>query len=102
MTDRKLSVIRYQTTRESADTNQRLIEEVFAQLHDERPPELRYTALRLADGVSFLHLVESTVAPSPLTTLSAFAEFQREIGDRVVASPTRGDATLVGAYRVLP
>jgi hypothetical protein len=102
MTDRTLSVIRYQTTRETAEVNQRLIEEVFAQLHDERPRGLRYTALRLDDEGSFLHLVESTVEPSPLAGLGAFAAFQQRIAERVVAPPIRGDATPVGAYRLLP
>lgn len=94
-----LSMIRYATRPEAAETNQRLVEQVFAQLQAEDPGGVRYLSLRLADGVSFVHLV--TGDTGALAELSAFAEFQRELGDRVVEGPTRSEVTLVGSYRFL-
>lgn len=90
------TVIRYQTTPETADENQRLIEKVFAELAATAPEGLRYTSLRLADGVTFLHLVvgEGRLLPH----LAAFQEFQRELGDRLTAPPERNEATIVGSY----
>ncbi|MFG1648312.1 hypothetical protein ACGFIE_00170 [Micromonospora sp. NPDC049275] len=88
------TVIRYQTKPEAADENQRLIENVFAELAAAAPPGLRYSAFRLADGITFVHVVDG----DGLTELTAFQEFQRTIGDRLAVGPTRDDATLVGSY----
>ncbi|MGC4877935.1 hypothetical protein ACLQ26_16970 [Micromonospora sp. DT43] len=88
------TVIRYQTKPEAADENQRLIENVFAELAATAPPGLRYSAFRLADGVTFVHVVDG----AGLTELPAFKEFQRTIGDRLAGGPTRDDATPIGSY----
>src|SRR5258707_1120111 len=50
-------VIRYEMKPETADENQRLIEAVFAELAETKPDTVRYAALRLEDGVSFVHVV---------------------------------------------
>ncbi|MFG1838959.1 hypothetical protein ACGFH8_11050 [Micromonospora sp. NPDC049175] len=88
------AVIRYQTKPGAADENQRLIEDVFAELAATAPPGLRYSSFRLADGVTFVHVVDG----DGLTELAAFQEFQRTFGERLAVSPTRDDATLVGSY----
>jgi hypothetical protein len=94
--DFNAAVITYQTKPEAADENQALIEKVFAQLHDERLPDVRYQTFRLADGVSFIHVVQGD--STALTNLSAFAAFQEGIADRLVAPPQRTEATPIGAY----
>jgi hypothetical protein len=88
------AAIRYQTKPEAADRNQRLIENVFAELAATAPPGLRYSAFRLADGVTFVHVVDGEGLPE----LTAFQEFQRTLGDRLAVSPTREDATVIGSY----
>ncbi|GAA1281951.1 hypothetical protein Psi02_38140 [Planotetraspora silvatica] len=88
------AVIRYQTKPEAADENQRLIENVFAELASTAPPGLHYSSFRLADGVTFVHVVDGEGLPE----LAAFQEFQRAFGDRLAVGPTRDDAILVGAY----
>jgi hypothetical protein len=88
------AVIRYRTKPEAADVNQRLIEDVFAELAVKTPDGLHYTSVRLADGVSFLHLVIG----EGLTELPAFQEFQRDLAGRIVAAPERTDVTVVGTY----
>ena len=92
-------IVRYQTRPEAAEENQRLVERVYAELARDDPGGLRYATFRLADGVTFVHvsIVEGDVNPLPRT--AAFAEFQREIGDRCVAPPEPAPATLVGSYR---
>lgn len=94
-----LTMIRYTPRPGAADTNQRLVEDVFAQLHAERPDDVRYLVLRLDDG-GFVHLVANDREPSPLVDLPAFMEFQRAFGDRVPSGPERGTARVVGAYRM--
>jgi hypothetical protein len=88
------AVIRYQTRPEAADENQRLIEDVFAELAGTAPAGLHYSSFRLADGVTFVHVVDG----EGLSGLAAFQEFQRALGDRLVAGPARDDATLIGSY----
>ena len=93
-------VVRYRTTPETAEENQRLVEQVYAELASEQPDGLRYLTLRLADGVSFVHVAWREGA-DVLGTLPAFQEFQRGLGDRLVDGPDAGPATVVGSYRVL-
>lgn len=95
-------VVRYTTRVDAADENQRLVEEVFAQLAADDPGGLRYATFRLADGVTFVHIAVVEGEVNPLSRTAAFAEFQREIGDRCVDPPVAVDATLIGSYRFLP
>lgn len=95
------AVIRYRTLPESADTNEKLIADVFAQLATEDPGGVRYAAFRLDDGDGFVHIVINEPDGARLTDLSSFAEFQREFGSRVPGGPDRSGATLIGAYRMI-
>ena len=96
-------VVRYRTgSAQVADENQRLINEVFAELATTRPEGLQYAAFRLEDGVSFVHVaVLDDGAANPLAASSAFARFQAGIEDRCVEGPAPADATVVGHYRML-
>ena len=94
-------VIRYKTRPEQAEENERLIRDVFAELSKEEPEGLRYAALRLDDGVSFLH-VAVIEGDNPLSASAAFAVFQSGINDRCVDGPSPADATIVGSYRAFP
>jgi hypothetical protein len=92
-------VIRYRTHPDRADENQKLVEDVFAELAEHRPAGLRYACLRVADG-GFVHVVtvDERVSPHPLTSLESFARFQAGIADRCAEQPVATDATVVGAY----
>ncbi|MEU4331520.1 MULTISPECIES: hypothetical protein [Nonomuraea] len=97
----RMFVVRYETGAEAAEENQRLVRQVFAQLNEDRPDGLRYATFRLADGVSFVHVGIVEGETNPLTESAAFEEFQKGIGERLVAPLDRSDATLVGSYRLL-
>jgi hypothetical protein len=92
-------VVRYQTRPDAAERNQELVRQVFAELNRERPDGLRYAAFRLADGVSFVHVVTVEAGVDPLSRSAAFAEFQRELGGRLAGPPVPSPATMVGSYR---
>jgi hypothetical protein len=94
----KSVIVRYKTRADAADENQRLVERVFAELARDDPGGLRYATFRLSDGVTFVHVSTVEGEANPLQKVSAFAEFQREIGDRCVEPPAPSDATLVGSY----
>jgi hypothetical protein len=97
-------VVRYRTGGpQAADENERLIRDVFAELATTKPQGLRYSAFRLDDGVSFLHVaVLDDGAANPLAASSAFGRFQAGIKDRCVEGPAPADATAIGSYRLLP
>lgn len=95
----KSMVVRYRTRPEAADENQRLVENVLAELAGEKPAGVRYAVFRLADGVSFVHVVHYDADDNPLSRSAAFAEFQRGFGDRVAEGPAADEVTLIGSYR---
>ena len=94
-------VVRYRTTPESADENQRLVEAVFAELAAADPGGVRYATFRLEDG-TFVHVADVEADPNPLGSIAAFAEFQKDIAERCEPGegPNPQGATLVGSYRM--
>ncbi|MEU6645993.1 hypothetical protein ABZ863_26060 [Saccharomonospora sp. NPDC046836] len=95
----KSKVVQYRVRPEVADENQRLVENVVAEFAAENPDGMRYAVFRLADGVSFVHIVHFDIDDNGLSRSAAFAEFQRGFGDRVIGEPTADEATLIGSYR---
>ncbi len=91
-------VVRYQTRPDAAEENERLIAAVFAALADERPAGLQYTAYRLEDGVSFVHVAVVEGDENPLLALPAFNEFVSGVGARAVEGPVSATAKTVGSY----
>jgi hypothetical protein len=81
-----------------ADENERLITAVFAQLAKERPDGMRYVAIRLDDGVSFVHVALFDGDDNPLSALGAFGEFVSTIGTRCVDGPNPANGTVIGDY----
>jgi hypothetical protein len=91
-------VVRYRTSPEAAEENQRRVEKVFAELAVDDPGGLRYMTLRLADGVTFVHVATLEGAENPLNRSAAFAAFQEGIADRCVEQPAPSEATVIGSY----
>src|SRR6266571_4925990 len=93
-------VVSYQVKPEAVAEHVRLIEGVFAQLRAEQPAHVEYKVVRLADGVSFVH-VSSADTPdgsNPLPEFSAFKEFGRDSAARVATAPVPTAAAIVGSY----
>ena len=93
-----VTVVRYRTKPDRGDENQALIEKVVQELKETQPAGLRYTSLRLADGVSFVHIAITDTADgsNPLTTTAAFQEFTRAVAGRCDEPPVASSATEVG------
>jgi hypothetical protein len=98
----KRTLVRYRTKTERTEENERLIRQVFQELHAKSPDGVRYLALKLADG-TFIHFVanESQNGANPIPKLDAFQPFQSGIMERCVDPPQQGDVTIVGNYRML-
>ena len=91
-------IVRYRTHPEAADENARLVANVYAALAEADPGGIRYTTYRLADGVTFVHVAQQEGPENPLSTLPAFAEFQRGLQERCAEPPAPSEATVVGSY----
>jgi len=91
-------VVRYQVHPAAAEENQRLVEDVYAELAAEDPGGLRYATYRLADGVTFVHVATLDGEANPLDATVAFARFQEGLAERCAHLPVASGATIVGAY----
>lgn len=80
--------------------NERLAAAVYDALREARPAGLRYATFRLADGVSFIHIVahEEADGANALTALPAFKAFSAGVKERCVTPPVRVELTEIGAY----
>ena len=94
----KSFVVRYQMRPETAEENQALIQNVFAELAAKQPQGMRYAAFRLADGVTFVHVGTMPDHGSPLADTDAFQEFQKAFGERAAGEPDAAGAEIIGAY----
>lgn len=93
-------VVRYRVRPDRLAEHETKLRAVFDALEREPRAGLRYTALRLADGVSFVHLalVSTTDASNALTSLPAFRAFVADIAERCDEPPVSTDASAVGHF----
>jgi hypothetical protein len=93
-------VVSYQVRPEALAEHVRLIEAVFAQLHAEQPGNVEYKVVRLADGVSFVHIssADTPDGSNPLPDMAAFREFGRDSAARVATPPMPTAADIIGSY----
>jgi hypothetical protein len=96
----KRMMVRYKLKADRVAENERYVTSVFEQLNREKPPGLRYATFKLADGVSFMHIVshEAADASNALTELPAFKAFSAEIRDRCEEPPVATDLQVIGSY----
>jgi hypothetical protein len=95
------SMIRYKVRPDRVDENVALVEAVYAQLARERPEGIHYATFRLADGVSFMHVVIDSDQPGRvLGELAAFKAFVGDIESRCDEPPVATELSLVGSYAI--
>jgi len=95
----KTVMVRYQVRPEAAADNEALVREVYAQLAREMPAGFRYQTVKLADGVSFVHVATRDSADaSPLLQLEAFKKFLAGIKERCVVQPETIEVEVLGQY----
>jgi hypothetical protein len=93
-------VVTYELKPEAMAQHVRLIEAVFEQLRREQRTDMSYDVLRLADGVTFVHVATSDSADgsSPLPELEAFRAFSADLASRVATSPAPSSAEVIGSH----
>jgi hypothetical protein len=95
-------MVRYRVKPDRVAENEKLIREVYEELHRDGREGLRYATFKLEDGVSFMHVAEvSDPDTNPLGTVAAFARFQEDIAERCEEPPRVTTLSTVGSYRLL-
>jgi hypothetical protein len=93
-------VVRYKVKPERVEEHEGLIRRVFAELTEQRPAGVDYQAMKLEDGVSFVHVAKIATAngKNPLTELASFKAFTANIGERCDEKPV--SSTVATAFVV--
>ena len=94
-------MVRYTVKPDRAAENEGFIEQVFAELARTAPPAMQYSAFKLDDGVTFVHVYthESAEGGDALRALSAFQAFRAGLEERCAVPPVRMPLQVVGTYR---
>jgi hypothetical protein len=93
-------MVRYRVKADQVAANEELVRAVYAELDRSEPTGLRYATFRLEDGVSFVHIAETEEARNPLSDLTAFREFQKDIHARCDEPPVVTELHEIGAFRL--
>ncbi len=95
-------MVRYTVKPDQAAHNEELVRAVFAELDQVEPPGLRYATFRLADAVTFIHLVwhDTKDGHDPLPHLEALRAFHTGIRERCHDAPVRAELTEIGSFRL--
>jgi hypothetical protein len=77
------------------------IEKAFSAIKQAGPAGVRYASGKLADGVTFVALLEvDDGVENPLPAMPAFIEFQEDLKKWTAEPPTLDQITVVGTYRL--
>src|SRR4029453_5422917 len=94
-------MVRSKIKPEKPQTPRRRSTRVFSAIEQAQPAGVRYASSRLADGVSFVGLLErEDGADTPLAALATFVEFQENLKQWMAEPPTVEQLTVVGSYRL--
>lgn len=80
-------MIRYRVRHDRVEEHLALVGAVFEEIAAVAPPRLRYSAHRLADGVTFVDLVDGNELPAPLPDLDAFQRYRVGLEERCDEPP---------------
>jgi hypothetical protein len=78
-----------------------LLRDVYEELERTQPDGLGHAVLRLADGVTFIHIAEDTEeGGSGIFGLPSFQRFEDGLRDRCEIPPAVQETSEVGSFRV--
>jgi len=92
-----LHMVSYKLKPDRVAENERLAAAVYVALREARPRGLRYATFRLADGVSFMHVVAVEGPDHPLAAMASFAAFPAGSANGAATARPR-PAAVVGSY----
>jgi hypothetical protein len=93
-------MVRSRIKEESVAEVEAAIEKVFSAIKQAQPAGVRYASSRLADGVTFVVLLElEGGVDNSLAAVPAFVEFQEDLKKWIAEPPTVEQMTVIGSYR---
>jgi hypothetical protein len=95
---RTAAVVQYFTTKDGAQLNRELIEDVLTELGARDPGGVQYQVLMFGDGVGFMHIVAFDGTADPFADCAAYHEFHRELARRLATPPVVTRAVVIGSY----
>lgn len=95
----RAAVVQYVTTKEAAQRNRELIENVLNELATRDDGGVHYQVLMFDDEVGFMHVVAFDGTADPFGDCAAYHEFHRELAGRLAVPPVVTRATLIGSYQ---
>jgi hypothetical protein len=94
-------MIRSKIKAEKAADVETAAKEMFTAISEAAPQGVRYASCRLADGLTYVALLElNDGAGNPLAALPAFQKFQEGLKDWLAEPPVTEQLTPVGSYRL--
>jgi hypothetical protein len=94
-------MVRSKIKAESVAEVEAAVERVFSAIEQAQPAGVRYASSRLADGVTFVVLLElEGGVDNPLVALPAFVEFQEDLKQWMAEPPTVEQMTVIRSYRL--
>jgi len=76
------------------------VRSLFAALEEAQPKGIRYTSLRLADGVTYVVLLQVEEGiDNPLPKLPEFLRFQENLKGWLAEPPAPDQVTVIGDYQ---
>jgi hypothetical protein len=77
------------------------VHRLFSAIEREQPKGIRYASCRLADGETYVILLQLTPGTdNPLEALPEFRQFQQGLRTQLAEPPTQEQLTVVGSYRL--
>lgn len=94
-------MVRAKIKPESVAEAEAAVQRMFAAIRRERLQGIRYASLRLADGETFVALLQlDDGVENPLQGLPEAQEFQEGLPSWYAEQPDVGPATVIGSYRL--
>jgi hypothetical protein len=96
----KKLLIKYKVKADRVEENESLVKAVYSQLHESKIEGFHYKTLKMADGVSFVHIAfaDTAEANAAFVNLPAFKDFQANLNDRCDEFPDANEVTEIGSY----
>lgn len=95
----QVMMFRARVRAEQAEEVEASVRRMFAAIEREQPKGVRYASCRLADGVTYVILLQLTEGTdNPLAALPEFQQFQQGLKGQLAEPPTQDQLTVVGSY----
>jgi len=96
-----VQMVRFATTKANIAEIETAVAAMFAAIDEAQPPGIRYAAGRLADGLTFLLILDlADGVENPLPSIPEARAFQQQMSAWATEPPTPQPITVLRSYRL--